>query len=133
VSVVGAGSSPTDYTHRFTNDDLCKPIAKDNGVDDKTLQTYLKHADIDGLVARMRELAEEEVEREAGEAADKAARYAHFVEATWIPANEQGVTEDEGYVEEVEEEVEDDEEEEEDDEDTQEASSILEGDVEMEN
>jgi hypothetical protein len=109
---------------------LCKPIAKDNAVDDKTLQAYLKHADIDGLVARMRELAEEEVEKEASEAADKAARYAHFVEATWIPANEQGDPEDEGF---VEEEVEGEEEDDEDDEDTQEASSLLEDDVEMEN
>jgi hypothetical protein len=78
-SLLGAGSSPDDYLHRFPQEELRIPIAKDNAADDQLLQTYLNQIDLSGLLNRIKELALEVVDAESSEEAEKANRYNNFV------------------------------------------------------
>jgi hypothetical protein len=78
-NLLGAGSSPDDYLHRFPQEELRIPIAKDNAADDQLLQTYLDQVDISALLNRIKDLALEVADAESSEEADKANRYNNFV------------------------------------------------------
>jgi hypothetical protein len=63
---------------RFNKEDLRIPIAQDNAKDDAELKEYLEAVDVPGLLDRIKELAMDAVDAQAGSEADRAARFSAF-------------------------------------------------------
>jgi hypothetical protein len=63
---------------RFNKEDLRIPIAQDNAKDDAELKGYLEAVDVAGLLDRIKELALDAVDAQAGSEADRAARFNAF-------------------------------------------------------
>jgi nuclear pore complex protein Nup133 len=94
ADIIGAGSSASDFDHRFSEADLRAGFVKANSKDDKSLQENLTAARLDYWFDTVKDLALQTAEEEAEMLAAQAERFRQFQEEYVPPEIEPEVPEE---------------------------------------